>query len=162
VPWRRRALPVSDRPVSGPAGKMGLLYTCCFILLRLSGSRDFAVALNAPYKNDLWLDLPPFQVVHRARTGGGGGGLSACWPVSGFALCSLRCVSAHTQGSLADLLIIVFHKLIVSGPPADQLEALLRVVLTVSHLCTLPPRIAADVCTGAGERQPVHHSFGSR
>ena len=45
--------------------KLGMIHTCTFILLRLSGDRDFAVSLNQPLPNayrvlTLFADLPQF------------------------------------------------------------------------------------------------------
>ncbi len=88
-----------------------MLYTCVFILLRLSGEREFSVLLNRPYlPNTLPLpDLAPL-------TAGGAAGAGA---------------------SYADVLLIVAHKLIVSS--ATHLDALLNVLLTV--LCNISPYI---------------------
>jgi hypothetical protein len=41
--------------------QVGLLHVCSFILLLLSGDRNFAVALNKPFVQSLTLDLPSFQ-----------------------------------------------------------------------------------------------------
>jgi len=59
----------------------GLVHLCTFLLLLLSGERDFAVALNKPYDDQLYLDDNP----------------------------------VFTDSCIADLIVIVIHKLIVDG-----------------------------------------------
>src|SRR5262245_51895593 len=81
--------------------RIGLMYSCVFILLRLSGERDFCVALNRDYTIRLPLDVPRFE------------------------------------GTYADLLIVVAHKVIMSSP--DHLDALLHIILTA--LCNVSPYI---------------------
>jgi len=44
--------------------KIGLIHICAFILLLLSGERNFAIALNAPFKAKLPTDLPKFEGNH--------------------------------------------------------------------------------------------------
>uniref|UniRef100_M4BPB3 HID1 domain-containing protein n=1 Tax=Hyaloperonospora arabidopsidis (strain Emoy2) TaxID=559515 RepID=M4BPB3_HYAAE len=44
--------------------KVGMIHICTFILLLLSGERDFGVNLNKPFTNHLPLDLPPFSGNH--------------------------------------------------------------------------------------------------
>lgn len=44
--------------------KVGMIHICTFILLLLSGERDFGVNLNKPFDNRLPLDLPPFSGNH--------------------------------------------------------------------------------------------------
>ncbi|RHY10343.1 hypothetical protein DYB25_008439, partial [Aphanomyces astaci] len=44
--------------------KVGMIHICTFILLLLSGERDFAVNLNKPFELKLPLDLPPFHGNH--------------------------------------------------------------------------------------------------
>ncbi|EEY59785.1 uncharacterized protein PITG_12913 [Phytophthora infestans T30-4] len=44
--------------------KVGMIHICTFILLLLSGERDFGVNLNKPFNNHLPLDLPPFSGNH--------------------------------------------------------------------------------------------------
>jgi hypothetical protein len=46
--------------VFGYVDKTGLMYTCVFILLRLSGERELGVALNRTYTNVLPVSLPKF------------------------------------------------------------------------------------------------------
>jgi hypothetical protein len=79
--------------------KIGLMYLCTFILLKLSGERNFGVSLNKPYQLRLPVDIPLFT------------------------------------GSHADLLIIVLHKMIVSG--LDKLSALYNCFLTI--ICNVSP-----------------------
>ena len=40
--------------------KVGLVHICVFILLLLSGERNFGVRLNKPYINKLPIDIPLF------------------------------------------------------------------------------------------------------
>lgn len=79
--------------------KVGLMYLCTFMLLKLSGERAFGVALNKPYVLHLPVDVPMFS------------------------------------GNHADLLIIVLHKLIVSG--LEKLSALYSCFLTI--ICNISP-----------------------
>lgn len=79
--------------------KVGLMYLCTFTLLKLSGERNFGVALNKPYAVSLPVDVPLFT------------------------------------GNHADLLVIVLHKLIVSG--LDRLSALYNCFLTI--ICNVSP-----------------------
>uniref|UniRef100_K3W5H3 HID1 domain-containing protein n=1 Tax=Globisporangium ultimum (strain ATCC 200006 / CBS 805.95 / DAOM BR144) TaxID=431595 RepID=K3W5H3_GLOUD len=44
--------------------KVGMIHICTFILLLLSGERDFGVNLNKSFDNRLPLDLPPFSGNH--------------------------------------------------------------------------------------------------
>ncbi|CAH0521849.1 unnamed protein product [Peronospora belbahrii] len=44
--------------------KVGMIHICTFIMLLLSGERDFGVNLNKPFNNHLPLDLPPFSGNH--------------------------------------------------------------------------------------------------
>ncbi|KAF4317519.1 hypothetical protein G195_009100 [Phytophthora kernoviae 00238/432] len=44
--------------------KVGMIHICTFILLLLSGERDFGVNLNKPFNIRLPLDLPPFSGNH--------------------------------------------------------------------------------------------------
>ena len=44
--------------------KLGMLYLCTFVLLKLSGERSFSVALNKPYKAQLPVDMPLFKGSH--------------------------------------------------------------------------------------------------
>jgi len=56
--------------------KSNMMYICVFILLTLSGSRDFALSLNEPVANKLKWDLPEYtpttygnllvQLIHRS------------------------------------------------------------------------------------------------
>eukprot|EP01039_Chlorochromonas_danica_P009253 gene9253-10216_t len=79
--------------------KIGLLYLCTFTLLKLSGERNFGVALNKHYQLRLPVDVPLFS------------------------------------GNHADLLVIVLHKMIVSG--IDKLSALYSCFLTI--ICNISP-----------------------
>ena len=44
--------------------KVGLIYLCTFMLLKLSGERNFGVALNAQYTSKLPIDVPLFTGNH--------------------------------------------------------------------------------------------------
>lgn len=44
--------------------KVGMIHICTFILLLLSGERDFGVNLNKAFDNRLPIDLPPFSGNH--------------------------------------------------------------------------------------------------
>jgi hypothetical protein len=59
--------------------KLGLIHICTFILLLLSGERNFCVNLNAAFSKKLPVDLPPFNgnhadllyiVIHKLMTDG--------------------------------------------------------------------------------------------
>ncbi|THD25421.1 Protein HID1 [Fasciola hepatica] len=82
---------------SDPA-RLGLVHVGVFILLLLSGERNFGVRLNKPYKNRVALDITVFTGTH------------------------------------ADLLIIVFHKLITNGHRRLQplFDCLLTIIVNVS------------------------------
>jgi len=81
--------------------RVGLMHIGVFILLLLSGERNFGVRLNKSYAASLPMDIPAFS------------------------------------GSHADLLIIVFHKIITSGH--QRLQPLFDCLLTV--LCNVSPYI---------------------
>ncbi|XP_023321643.1 protein HID1 [Eurytemora carolleeae] len=81
--------------------RVGLMHIGVFILLLLSGERNFGVRLNKPYTASVPMDIPVFS------------------------------------GSHADLLIIVFHKIITSGH--QRLQPLFDCLLTV--LCNVSPYI---------------------
>jgi len=40
------------------------MHMCAFILLKLSGSRSFCIALNRPFRQHLPIDLPLFTGTH--------------------------------------------------------------------------------------------------
>jgi len=46
------------------ASRMGLVHLCTFLLLKLSGDREFAVALNKPFRVQLPVDMPLFTGSH--------------------------------------------------------------------------------------------------
>jgi len=81
--------------------RAGLMHIGVFILLLLSGERNFGVRLNKPFTASVPMDIPVFS------------------------------------GSHADLLIIVFHKIITSGHA--RLQPLFDCLLTV--LCNVSPYI---------------------
>jgi hypothetical protein len=69
------------------------MHICVFILLLLSGERNFGVRLNKPYSSKVPIDIPVFS------------------------------------GTYADLLIIVFHKLITTT--GSRLHPLYDCLLTI-------------------------------
>ncbi|RWS25953.1 protein HID1-like isoform X1 [Leptotrombidium deliense] len=84
--------------------RIGLIHIGVFILLLLSGERNFGVRLNKPYSASIPMDVPIFTGTH------------------------------------ADLLIIVFHKLITTGHQRLQplFDCLLTIIVNVSpYLKTL-------------------------
>ena len=44
--------------------RVGLVHICTFILLKLSGEREFGVQLNKPFRKHLPIQLPLFQGGH--------------------------------------------------------------------------------------------------
>ncbi|XP_038941599.1 protein HID1 isoform X2 [Rattus norvegicus] len=78
--------------------RVGLMHIGVFILLLLSGERNFGVRLNKPYSVRVPMDIPVFTGTH------------------------------------ADLLIVVFHKIITSGHQRLQplFDCLLTIVVNVS------------------------------
>ncbi|TRY70371.1 hypothetical protein TCAL_04485 [Tigriopus californicus] len=81
--------------------RVGLMHIGVFILLLLSGERNFGVRLNKPYTATIPMDIPVFTGTH------------------------------------ADLLIIVFHKIITTGH--QRLQPLFDCLLTI--LCNVSPYI---------------------
>merc|ERR550532_571260 len=81
--------------------RVGLMHIGVFILLLLSGERNFGVRLNKPYNVRVPMDIPVFTGTH------------------------------------ADLLIIVFHKIITTGH--QRLQPLFDCLLTI--LCNISPYI---------------------
>lgn len=79
--------------------KIGLIHICTFILLLLSGERNFGVALNKPFTTQLPVKLALFT------------------------------------GNHADLLVVVFHKLVVNG--SKKLKTLHSCLLTI--ICNISP-----------------------
>lgn len=75
------------------SSKIGLMHICVFILLLLSGERNFGVRLNKPYVSKIPIDIPIFS------------------------------------GTYADLLIVVFHKLITTTN--NRLHPLYDCLLTI-------------------------------
>ncbi|XP_063070822.1 protein HID1 [Engraulis encrasicolus] len=78
--------------------RVGLMHIGVFILLLLSGERNFGVRLNKPYSLNVTMDIPVFTGTH------------------------------------ADMLIIVFHKIITSGHQRLQplFDCLLTIIVNVS------------------------------
>jgi hypothetical protein len=103
------------------ASKVGLLYLCTFTLLKLSGERNFGVALNKPYELTLPVDVPLFS------------------------------------GSHNDLLVIVLHKLIVSG--IDKLSSLYNCFLTI--ICNTSPYCKSLGTVASVKLVNLFHLFAS-
>jgi hypothetical protein len=89
--------------------RVGLMHIGVFILLLLSGERNFGVRLNKPYTATVPMDIPVFS------------------------------------GSHADLLIIVFHKIITTGH--QRLQPLFDCLLTI--LCNISPYLKSMSMTAA-------------
>ena len=89
--------------------KLGLMYSCVFVLLKLSGEREFSVELNRVIGSVPSLAHIPLLTI------------------LGFP--DLR------EGTYGDALIIIAHQLIVSSP--NHLDSLLKVLLTL--LCNVSP-----------------------
>jgi hypothetical protein len=81
--------------------RVGLMHIGVFILLLLSGERNFGVRLNKPYTATVPMDIPVFSGTH------------------------------------ADLLVIVFHKIITTGH--QRLQPLFDCLLTI--LCNVSPYV---------------------
>jgi len=95
------------------------MYSCVFILLRLSGERSFAVSLNRPYTVRLPIDLPKFtgsyaDLLIIVRHGFFSFLKTCCQ-------CDLLLLRYYNRWQVA-------HKIIVTSP--DHLDALLNVILT--------------------------------
>ncbi|XP_030631630.1 protein HID1-like [Chanos chanos] len=90
--------------------RVGLMHIGVFILLLLSGERNFGVRLNKPYAVRVPMDIPVFSGTH------------------------------------ADLLIVVFHKIITSGHQRLQplFDCLLTIVVNVSPYLKSLSMVAAN------------------
>ncbi|XP_035262802.1 protein HID1-like [Anguilla anguilla] len=90
--------------------RVGLVHIGVFILLLLSGERNFGVRLNKPYTVRVPMDIPVFTGTH------------------------------------ADLLVIVFHKIITSGHQRLQplFDCLLTIVVNVSPYLKSLSMVAAN------------------
>ncbi|KAJ8283164.1 hypothetical protein COCON_G00020140 [Conger conger] len=90
--------------------RVGLMHIGVFILLLLSGERNFGVRLNKPYTERVSMDVPVFTGTH------------------------------------ADLLIIVFHRIITSGHQRLQplFDCLLTIVVNVSPYLKSLSMVAAN------------------
>ncbi|KAG5832677.1 hypothetical protein ANANG_G00293680 [Anguilla anguilla] len=90
--------------------RVGLMHIGVFILLLLSGERNFGVRLNKPYTMHVPMDIPVFTGTH------------------------------------ADLLIVVFHKIITSGHQRLQplFDCLLTIVVNVSPYLKSLSMVAAN------------------
>uniref|UniRef100_A0A8C4Z9L2 HID1 domain containing n=1 Tax=Gadus morhua TaxID=8049 RepID=A0A8C4Z9L2_GADMO len=90
--------------------RLGLMHIGVFILLLLSGERNFGVRLNKPYLVRVPMDIPVFT------------------------------------GSHADLLIVIFHKIITSGHQRLQplYDCLLTIIVNVSPYLKSLSMVAAN------------------
>ncbi|KAG8446342.1 hypothetical protein GDO86_013975, partial [Hymenochirus boettgeri] len=90
--------------------RVGLMHIGVFILLLLSGERNFGVRLNKPYSVRVPMDIPVFTGTH------------------------------------ADLLIVVFHKIITSGHQRLQplYDCLLTIIVNVSPYLKSLSMVAAN------------------
>ncbi|XP_036408842.1 protein HID1 [Megalops cyprinoides] len=90
--------------------RVGLMHIGVFILLLLSGERNFGVRLNKPYSLHVPMDIPVFTGTH------------------------------------ADLLIVVFHKIITSGHQRLQplFDCLLTIIVNVSPYLKSLSMVAAN------------------
>uniref|UniRef100_A0A8D0GYL5 HID1 domain containing n=1 Tax=Sphenodon punctatus TaxID=8508 RepID=A0A8D0GYL5_SPHPU len=90
--------------------RVGLMHIGVFILLLLSGERNFGVRLNKPYSVRVPMDIPVFTGTH------------------------------------ADLLIVVFHKIITSGHQRLQplFDCLLTIIVNVSPYLKSLSMVAAN------------------
>ncbi|KAJ7989810.1 hypothetical protein DPEC_G00308360 [Dallia pectoralis] len=90
--------------------RVGLMHIGVFILLLLSGERNFGVRLNKPYSVHVPMDIPVFTGTH------------------------------------ADLLIVVFHKIITSGHQRLQplFDCLLTIIVNVSPYLKSLSMVAAN------------------
>ncbi|XP_033896296.2 protein HID1 [Acipenser ruthenus] len=90
--------------------RVGLMHIGVFILLLLSGERNFGVRLNKPYSVRVPMDIPVFTGTH------------------------------------ADLLIVIFHKIITSGHQRLQplFDCLLTIVVNVSPYLKSLSMVAAN------------------
>lgn len=101
--------------------KAGLVHIGVFILLLLSGERNFGVRLNKPYTAGLDMDIPVFS------------------------------------GSHADLLILVFHKVITTGH--SRLQPLFECLLTI--LCNVSPYLKSISMTAASKLLHLLEAFST-
>lgn len=90
--------------------RVGLIHIGVFILLLLSGERNFGVRLNKPYSLRVPMDIPVFTGTH------------------------------------ADLLVVVFHKIITSGHQRLQplFDCLLTIIVNVSPYLKSLSMVAAN------------------
>lgn len=151
-------LPVpSDASTPSAVARVGLMHIGVFILLLLSGERNFGVRLNKPYSGRVPMDIPVFTGTHadllivvRAPLAPGSGGVGGPQGPRG-------CHAAfHTQ---------VFHKIITSGH--QRLQPLFDCLLTivVNGKGPLVPAFPARATRGrqatgrlswgSGERHPL-------
>ena len=102
------------------SSKQGLMYTCVFILLKLSGEREFGVSLNTQLNS---LTNKSGYIVTKL-------------PINTM-VSNNRNDTLKSDATYADLLIIVCTQLILQSN--SHLDALLKVILTM--LCNISPYI---------------------
>ncbi|KAK0150177.1 Protein HID1 [Merluccius polli] len=109
LPKRREGLTSVSR-VGTSTPRVGLMHIGVFILLLLSGERNFGVRLNKPYSVHVPMDIPVFTGTH------------------------------------ADLLIVVFHKIITCGHQRLQplYDCLLTIIVNVSPYLKSLSMVAAN------------------
>jgi len=94
----------------GDPSRIGLMHIGVFILLLLSGERNFGVRLNKPYTTRIPMDIPVFNGTH------------------------------------ADLLVIVFHKIVTTGHQRlhPLFDCLLTIIVNVSPYLKSLSMVAAN------------------
>ncbi|XP_066923547.1 protein HID1-like [Clytia hemisphaerica] len=94
----------------GDPSRIGLMHIGVFILLLLSGERNFGVRLNKPYSTRIPMDIPVFNGTH------------------------------------ADLLVIVFHKIVTTGHQRlhPLFDCLLTIIVNVSPYLKSLSMVAAN------------------
>lgn len=112
------------------AARVGLMHIGVFILLLLSGERNFGVRLNKPYGSTVPMDIPIFT----------GSQTKTLKYSRKKKLTNTLIIYFQKSGTHADLLVIVFHKIITTGHQRLQplFDCLLTILVNVSpYLKTL-------------------------
>ncbi|KAM9832587.1 LOW QUALITY PROTEIN: protein HID1b [Neosynchiropus ocellatus] len=102
--------------------RVGLVHIGVFILLLLSGERNFGVRLNKPYSLRVPMDIPVFSGTH------------------------------------ADLLVVIFHKIITSGH--QRLHALFDCLLTI--IVNISPYLKSLTMVAANKLLHLLEAFSSQ
>ncbi|KAI6176604.1 hypothetical protein M3Y97_00816300 [Aphelenchoides bicaudatus] len=103
------------------SSRVGLIHMCVFLILLLSGERNFGVRLNKPFTSKGIINIPLFSGTH------------------------------------ADLLIIVFHKLITTGN--HKLQSLFDCLLTV--IVNISPYLKSLSMTSANKLVHLVEAFNT-